>query len=210
MMILIASSSFGGNLDRHKTRSDRSFSIDFDTPQESSADTLNLAPAQRRPRYSLHPASFHDPAPTSVYAIDEHDGVRFSISSFMIVFSRSSNCPRYFVPQRSVKVQRQHPLVRQETRHLAISNLLSKPSTIAVLPTPGSPISTGLFFVRHRIWMTRSTSASRQPTDQAADPSQTASGRAKTPPACSARRAAPCCSATKAPSPVSFAAALLG
>ena len=33
---------------------------------------------------------------------------------------------------------------------------------MAVLPTPGSPISTGLFFVlRDRIWMTRRISASR-------------------------------------------------
>ena len=38
----------------------------------------------------------------------------------------------------------------------------ARPSTIAVLPTPGSPISTGLFLVlRDRIWMTRRISASR-------------------------------------------------
>ena len=35
----------------------------------------------------------------------------------------------------------------------------ARPSTIAVLPTPGSPIRTGLFFLRRaRIWMTRSIS----------------------------------------------------
>ena len=38
----------------------------------------------------------------------------------------------------------------------------ASPSTIAVLPTPGSPISTGLFFVRReRIWITRRISSSR-------------------------------------------------
>ena len=38
----------------------------------------------------------------------------------------------------------------------------ARPSTIAVLPTPGSPISTGLFLVRReRIWMTRRISSSR-------------------------------------------------
>ena len=38
----------------------------------------------------------------------------------------------------------------------------ASPSTMAVLPTPGSPMSTGLFFVRrHRICTTRSSSASR-------------------------------------------------
>src|SRR5436190_19778550 len=38
----------------------------------------------------------------------------------------------------------------------------ANPSTIAVLPTPGSPISTGLFFVRRdSTWMTRRISSSR-------------------------------------------------
>src|ERR1019366_4066954 len=38
----------------------------------------------------------------------------------------------------------------------------ARPSTIAVLPTPGSPISTGLFFVRRlSTWITRRISSSR-------------------------------------------------
>ena len=38
----------------------------------------------------------------------------------------------------------------------------ASPSTIAVLPTPGSPISTGLFLVRReRTWITRRISSSR-------------------------------------------------
>ena len=41
----------------------------------------------------------------------------------------------------------------------------ARPSTIAVLPTPGSPISTGLFLVRRcRIWMQRRISSSRPMT----------------------------------------------
>ena len=41
----------------------------------------------------------------------------------------------------------------------------ARPSTIAVLPTPGSPIRTGLFFVRRlRTWMTRRISSSRPMT----------------------------------------------
>ena len=41
----------------------------------------------------------------------------------------------------------------------------ASPSTIAVLPTPGSPISTGLFFVRREsTWMTRRISSSRPMT----------------------------------------------
>ena len=38
----------------------------------------------------------------------------------------------------------------------------ASPSTIAVLPTPGSPISTGLFLVRRdSTWMVRLISSSR-------------------------------------------------
>ncbi len=41
----------------------------------------------------------------------------------------------------------------------------ARPSTMAVLPTPGSPISTGLFFVRRdSTWMTRRISSSRPMT----------------------------------------------
>ena len=41
----------------------------------------------------------------------------------------------------------------------------ASPSTIAVLPTPGSPISTGLFFVRREsTWITRRISSSRPMT----------------------------------------------
>jgi hypothetical protein len=41
----------------------------------------------------------------------------------------------------------------------------ARPSTMAVLPTPASPISTGLFFVRRqRIWMTRRISFLRPMT----------------------------------------------
>jgi hypothetical protein len=40
--------------------------------------------------------------------------------------------------------------------------LRARPSAIAVLPTPGSPTNSGLFFCRRqRIWMVRSSSLSR-------------------------------------------------
>ena len=45
----------------------------------------------------------------------------------------------------------------------------ARPSTTAVLPTPGSPISTGLFLVRRdSTWMTRLISASRPMTGSSA------------------------------------------
>ena len=52
----------------------------------------------------------------------------------------------------------------------------ASPSTIAVLPTPGSPISTGLFFVRREsTWMTRRISSSR-PMTGSSFPSSAARG----------------------------------
>ena len=66
----------------------------------------------------------------------------------MIVFSRSSNCPRYFVPA-TIRL-RSSASTRLSARKLGTSPsaiFCASPSTIAVLPTPGSPISTGLFFI---------------------------------------------------------------
>ncbi len=71
----------------------------------------------------------------------------FSIS-FNTAFSLSSNSPRYFAPAsidpRSRATRR---LLRSVSGTSPETILCARPSTIAVLPTPGSPISTGLFFV---------------------------------------------------------------
>ena len=48
----------------------------------------------------------------------------------------------------------------------------ARPSAIAVLPTPGSPTNSGLFFERRqRIWIVRSISTSR-PTRMSIRPSR--------------------------------------
>ncbi len=69
--------------------------------------------------------------------------------SSITFFKRSSNSPRYFVPATN------DPISSIIKRFFAMSAGTSpatifwaKPSAIAVLPTPGSPINTGLFFVR--------------------------------------------------------------
>ena len=81
-------------------------------------------------------------------------------------FSRSSNSPRYFVPATSEPTSSAH--TRFPARPAGTSPEVirwARPSTIAVLPTPGSPIRTGLFFVRlESTWMTRRTSWSRPMT----------------------------------------------
>jgi len=48
------------------------------------------------------------------------------------------------------EIQPKQRAVGQEAGHFAVGDALGKPSTIAVLPTPGSPISTGLFLVRRQ------------------------------------------------------------
>jgi hypothetical protein len=45
-------------------------------------------------------------------------------------------------------VERDDLLILQPLGHVAADDALARPSTMAVLPTPGSPISTGLFLVR--------------------------------------------------------------
>ena len=84
-------------------------------------------------------------------------------TSRRIAFSRSSNSPRYFVPAMSAP--RSSEITRLPRRFSGTSDCTirtASPSAIAVLPTPGSPISTGLFFVRREsTWITRRISASR-------------------------------------------------
>ena len=87
----------------------------------------------------------------------------FSANSFIIDLSRSSNCPRYFVPATINEISSASK--RLSARKCGISPQTircAKPSTIAVLPTPGSPIKTALFFERrHKTCCTRSSSTER-------------------------------------------------
>ena len=74
---------------------------------------------------------------------------------------RSSNSPRYFepatIPDRS-SVSRRLPATVSGT--IPLTMRCASPSTIAVLPTPGSPIRHGLFFpLRLKICITRSISS---------------------------------------------------
>ena len=72
-----------------------------------------------------------------------------SIISFNTAFKRSSNSPRYFAPATIEAISsemRRLCFKPSGTSPSAIRR--ARPSTIAVLPTPGSPMSTGLFLVR--------------------------------------------------------------
>ncbi len=77
--------------------------------------------------------------------------------------SRSSNSPRYFAPATIAarsRLSTRRPL--RESGTSPATTRCARPSTTAVLPTPGSPISTGLFLVRRdSTCTTRRISASR-------------------------------------------------
>ena len=86
-----------------------------------------------------------------------------SVISFSTAFIRSSNSPRYFAParmaERSSEMSR---LFLSDSGTSPATIRWARPSTTAVLPTPGSPMSTGLFLVRRvSTWLTRRISASR-------------------------------------------------
>ena len=65
--------------------------------------------------------------------------------------------------EQRTHVEREHGRVRREPPAPRLLTILrASPSAIAVLPTPGSPTSSGLFFWRRQsTWMVRCTSGSR-------------------------------------------------
>ena len=86
-----------------------------------------------------------------------------AVTSFTTAFKRSSNSPLYFAPATKAPISNEKICLFK--RFSGTSPLMircAKPSAIAVLPTPGSPIRIGLFFVRRdRICKTRRISSSR-------------------------------------------------
>ena len=121
---------------------------------------------------SMLPASMElsppEPAPTMVCSSSMNRMMRpsESFTSRSTAFKRSSNSPRYFAPasmeaMSSVMMSRSFRL--DGTSPLTMR--CARPSTMAVLPVPGSPMSTGLFFVRREsTWMVRRISSVRPMT----------------------------------------------
>ena len=89
-----------------------------------------------------------------------------SVISLSTALSRSSNSPRYLAPATIAPMSSEmRRLLRRPSGTSPSTMRRASPSTIAVLPTPGSPMSTGLFFVRRdSTWMTRRISSSRPMT----------------------------------------------
>ena len=104
--------------------------------------------------FSILPASIAPsdlPAPTIVCSSSMNKMTLPSClaKSLSTPFRRSSNSPRNFAPAISAPKSNDNTSLRR--RPSGTSPLMifcAKPSTMAVLPTPGSPMSTGLFLVR--------------------------------------------------------------
>ncbi len=108
------------------------------------------------------------PAPTRVWSSSTKRmtspwALRISSITFFI---RSSNSPRYLVPAtRAARSSCTTRLWRRISGTSPRTMRCARPSVMAVFPTPGSPMSAGLFFVRReRTWMTLSISRSRPMT----------------------------------------------
>ena len=104
---------------------------------------FNILPA------SIAPSAL--PAPTMVCSSSMNTIVlpASCSSSLSTDLSRSSNSPRYLAPASNDAMSSDSTrLSLSDSGTSPLTIRCARPSTIAVLPTPGSPISTGLFLVR--------------------------------------------------------------
>ena len=97
---------------------------------------------------SIAPSDF--PAPTKVWISSINIMIlpSDSATSFRTAFNLSSNSPLNFAPAIKLPMSNAKiDLFLKVSGTSSLTILRAKPSTIAVLPTPGWPINTGLFFV---------------------------------------------------------------
>ncbi len=120
------------------------------------------------------------PAPTSVCISSMNRMMPPSacVTSASTAFSRSSNSPRYFAPAISAPMSRDSSdLSRRLSGTSPLMMRKARPSAMAVLPTPGSPISTGLFFVRRDSTCTARRISSSRPITGSSLPSRASAVR---------------------------------
>jgi len=154
---MVSSSLGASTLIAWKRRSsERSFSMNL-RKSAGVVEPMHCSSPRDRDGFRMLAASSEpsaEPAPTRVCSSSMKTMKSlFSMSSFMMDLRRSSNWPRYFVP--ATTSDRSSAMMRLLVRNggtLPSTIRWASPSTMAVLPTPGSPMSTGLFLVRrHRI-----------------------------------------------------------
>ena len=105
------------------------------------------------------------PAPTMVWSSSMKRIMPPSdfFTSLSTAFSRSSNSPRYLAPATNEPMSRAKMVLSfREAGTSPLTIRWARPSAMAVLPTPGSPMRTGLFLdFRERMRMTLRISSSR-------------------------------------------------
>ena len=115
---------------------------------------------------SMAPSVFPAPTRVCISSMNRMTEPSAAVTSFSTALRRSSNSPRYFAP--AIRAPRSRARSFLSLRLSGTSPLTirwARPSTMAVLPTPGSPIRTGLFLVRlDSTWMVRRISSSRPMT----------------------------------------------
>ena len=112
---------------------------------------------------SIAPSVLPAPTSTCISSMNKMISPAAAVTSFRTAFRRSSNSPRYFAPAiRAPMSSANSFLLRRDSGTSPFTIRRARPSAIAVLPTPGSPIRTGLFLVRRdRTCIARRISSSR-------------------------------------------------
>ena len=120
--------------------------------ERGRADAMQLAARQRGLEHvaRIHRAFGLAGADHGVQLVDEQDDLAFLLGEIVEHgLSRSSNSPRNLAPAISAPMSSARMrLLRSPSGTSPLTMRCASPSTMAVLPTPGSPISTGLFLVR--------------------------------------------------------------
>jgi len=137
--------------------------------ERGGAHDVELTPRQRGLQ---HVGGIHRPFGSAgthqrVQLVDEdHVLPSALVISLSTALSRSSNSPRYLVPAISVRDRAPRDACCAATQGRPRSRCAGRdPRRSAVLPTPGSPIRTGLFLVRRdNTCITRRISSSRPMT----------------------------------------------
>ena len=144
---------------------------------------------------SMFPASMEPspvpPAPTTVWSSSMKVTIWPSeaLISSSTDLRRSSNSPRYLAPATIAPRSRlMRRLSRSDSGTSASTMRCASPSTTAVLPTPGSPMRTGLFFVRRESTCTTRRISESRPMTGSSAPSRA-----------SAVRSVPYCSSASEP-----------
>src|SRR4051794_7028639 len=134
--------------------------------ERGSADAMKLATGKRGLEHvaGVHRAFGLAGADQHVDLVDEDDRAAFILGElFQNGFQPFLEFAAILAPARSdARSSTSSRLFFSVSGTSPLTMRCARPSTIAVLPTPGSPISTGLFLVRRcRIWMQRRISSSR-------------------------------------------------